>query len=69
MARSNPALVALDKRLAQLDERRRAVEAEHLSVEAQITTLRAARDEAAAAVRKRAKKPTDKPVSTSEPSA
>lgn len=61
--------MALDKRLAQLDEKRRTVEAEHQSVEAQITTLRAARDEAAAAVRKRAKKPTDKPACTCEPSA
>lgn len=45
-----------------MDERRKALEAEHLAIEESITSLRAVRDEAAAAVRKRAKKPADKPA-------
>ena len=67
MARQNIALVELDRQIAELGNRLRAIEADHLATESQVTSLRAIRDRVAAAVRKRAKKPAEKPAC--EPSA
>lgn len=67
MARQNIALVELDRQIAELRNRLRAIEADHLATESQITSLHVIRDRIAAAVRKRAKKPAEKPAC--EPSA